>query len=157
MPAYSFRETLGFFSDKLDSRPPEKDIDAGEAELLVDQMRVGLSKDSLENSLKMEMVLGFLMQPIREERFKQLATSNFLGINTAGCTLTLGKSGDILKLHVYINSTSTPQESWEWLHRLLHVAVEWKRHLIEWEEFVPLSTTTKEKTDEQQSSTFPRA
>ncbi len=157
MPAYSFRETLDFFSDKLDSKPPEEDIEAGEAELFVDQMRVGLSKSSLEGSLKLEMVLGFIVQPIREERLKQLATSNFLGINTAGCTLTLGGSGEVLKLHAYLTSASTPQENWEWLHRLLHVAVEWKRHLIEWDEFIPLNAIIKEKADEQQSSPFPRA
>ena len=67
-----------------------------------------------------------------------LATSNFLGVNTGGCTLALDEAGVSLSLHAYTTSGASPQENWEWLHRLLSVAREWNKELIRWEEFVPL-------------------
>lgn len=158
MPTYSFRETLEYFSDKLEARPPEEDLEAGEVELVVDLLRVVISKGAVEGSLNMATTLGLMLQPIRESRLKELATSNFLGINTGGCTLSLDETGAALQLRVNITPASSPQENWEWLHRLLHVATEWNKNLLLWEEFVPLTSEKMETKDERKNpSTFRRA
>jgi hypothetical protein len=138
MPTYSFRETLEYFSDKLESSPPEEDLEQGEVELVIDQYRIQIFKGAIEGSLTMEITLGLILQPIREGRLRELATSNFLGINTGGCTIAFDESEVALLLRVNLTPASSPQENWEWLHRLLHVAVEWNKNLLLWEEFVPL-------------------
>jgi len=159
MPTYSFRETLEFFSEKLKAKPPEEDLEAGEVELVIDELRMIISKGTTEGSLNMVITLGLMLQPIREARLKELASSNFLGINTGGCTFAFDEAGVSLELRVNLTAASSPQESWEWLHRLLHVATEWNKNLVLWEEFVPLSSVKKESIDEQPRSptTFRRA
>ncbi|MCC5831482.1 MAG: type III secretion system chaperone [Chlamydiales bacterium] len=138
MPTYSFRETLDYFADMVKARPAEEDLEAGEVELVVDRLRVLISKGSIEGGLDMVITLGLILQPIRESRLKELATSNFLGINTGGCTLAFDEAGVALQLRVNITPASSPQENWEWLHRLLHVATEWEKNLLLWEEYVSL-------------------
>lgn len=143
MPTYSFRETLDYFSAKLKARPPEEDLEAGEVELVIDRLRVLISKGAVEGSLNMSIILGLMLQPIRESRLKELATSNFLGINTGGCSLAFDESGVALQLRVNITPATSPQENWEWLHRLLHVATEWDKNLLLWEEYVSLISEKK--------------
>jgi hypothetical protein len=158
MANYSFQETLRFFSEKLHASPPEEDLARGEVELVIDTLHVVLSQGKLEGSLHMQMVLGLLLQPIREERLKELATSNFLGINTGGCKLAFDETGVSLSLHAYTTCGSSPQENWEWLHRLLCVGREWNKVLALWEEFVPLSASpTEEKKSESSTSRSYRA
>ena len=143
MPRYSFKETLQFFSEKLNATPPEEDLEMGEVELIVDQFHVIISKGTQEGSLRMEITLGLMLHPIHEEHLKELVTSNFLGINTGGCTLAFDEEAVALILMKHLTAGTPPQESWEWLHRLLHVAQEWRHTLEKLEEFVPLSTVNK--------------
>lgn len=152
MPTYSFRETLDYFSEKLKTKPPEEDLEAEEVELVIDQHHLIVSKGSVEGSLKIETTLGLMLHPVREARLKELATSNFLGINTGGCTLAFDEAGVALHLLANITTSTSPQESWEWLHRLVHVAIEWNKTLATWEEFVPLSALNKEENNERWSS-----
>ncbi len=136
MTNYSFKEILQFFSEKLSSSPPEKDLDNQEVELVIDKLPVTLTgKDS---SLHMRVLLGLLLQPIQENRLKELASSNFLGVNTGGCKLAFDEEKVALTLHCNTSASTSPQESWEWMHRLLCVAREWINVLTLWEEFVPL-------------------
>lgn len=140
MAQFTFQETLNYFSEKIGAYPPEEDREAREVELVVDQIHVIISEGAVEGSLKMETTLGLMVQPVRESRLQELATSNFLGVNTGGCTLAFDEEGVTLKLLTNLTTASSPQENWEWLHRLLHVAAEWNKTLSIWEEFVPLYT-----------------
>jgi hypothetical protein len=141
MALYSFKETMDFFSEKLQASPPEEDLERGEVELVIDNLNILLSKGKIEGCMQMQLVLGLMLQPIRDERLKDLATSNFLGINTGGCKLSLDEAGIALSIHAYTTCGCTPQENWEWLHRLICVALEWNKVLALWDEFVPLITT----------------
>ena len=152
MPNYSFKETLSYFGDKLGSSPPQEDVEKGEAELVIDALHVVLSQGKLEGSLQLHIVLGLLLHPHKEERLKELAISNFLGINTGGCKISFDETGVSLALHAHTTCGASPQENWEWLHRLLSVAREWNKVLALWEEFVPLSTpSAQEKKDAEKS------
>lgn len=157
MPNYSFQETLVFFGEKLHASLPSLDHDKLKVELVIDRIHVLLSQGILEGSLHMQIVLGLLLQPISEKRLKQLATSNFLGCNTAGCKLSLDPTSVSLSLHSYTTPPATPQESWEWLHRLLSVAREWSTVLTRWEDFVPLTPPSKERDVSIGSETRPYA
>lgn len=145
MPIYSFDEIISSFSDKLKATPPQEDLEAGEVEIVVDQTPIFLSKGAFEGGFNFSLTLGLILQPIREARLKELATANFLGIDTGGCTLALDDAGVTLMLTARLTPPLSPQECWEWLHRLLHVATEWNKNLSEWEEFVPLQSIRKEK------------
>ncbi|HEY4831505.1 MAG TPA: type III secretion system chaperone [Waddliaceae bacterium] len=148
MPNYTFKEILGFFSDKFRATPPEEDLERGGVELVIDGQHVIFSKGKLEGGLHMEVVLGLILQPLRDDRLKDLATSNFLGINTGGCKLAFDETGVSLSLRGDTTSGASPQDNWEWLHRLLSVAREWNKVLVLWDEFVPLVTHTQEKKNE---------
>jgi hypothetical protein len=145
---YSFREIIAFFSSRLHANPPEEDLARNEVELLVDQRYVVLREGKIEGCLHMEIVLGLILHPLRDDRLKDLATSNFLGVNTGGCKLAFDITGLSLCLHGDITYGASPQENWEWLHRLLSVAREWYHVLRLWDEFVPLVAPTKEREDE---------
>lgn len=157
MPNYSFKETLQFFSEKLHASPPEEDLEKEEVELVIDTFHVILTKGKVEGCFSMQTVLGLLLQPIREDRLKELATSNFLGINTGGCKLSFDETGVSISLHGLTTCGCSPQENWEWLHRLLSVAREWNKVLALWDEFVPLTTSQKGKKNERDSSQRYRA
>jgi hypothetical protein len=144
MTDFSFRETLNFFAAKLSIPPPEKDIQEGEAELVVDHLNILLKPGKLAGSLVIQIILGLLLQPIREEKLKELVTSNYLGVNTGGCKLCFNDIGVAIHLLAHTTSGTHPQENWEWLHRLLSIAHEWSHILASWEEFVPLSNLHKE-------------
>lgn len=148
MANYSFKETLEFFSEKLNTRPPEADLEKGAVELAIDELHVVLSQGSLEGCMQMRVVLGLMLQPVHEQRLKELLSSNFLGINTGGCALAFDTAGVSLSLHCYTSCGTSPQENWEWLHRILCVAREWNKVLSLWDEFVPLSTPSEEKNYE---------
>jgi hypothetical protein len=147
MANYTFKETLRFFSDKLHASPPEEDLEGGEVELVIDTLTILLTKGKLEGSLHMQSTLGLFVQPLGEKRLKELATSNFLGVNTGGCKLAFDPSGVILSLHADVTCGTPPQESWEWLHRLLCVAREWNKVLATWDEFIPMTPSSKEDTE----------
>ena len=140
MPNYSFQETLVYFGEKLHASLPSLDHIRPKAELVIDRVHVLLSPGLLEGSLHMQTVLGLLLQPISEKRLKQLATSNFLGCNTSGCTLSLDPTSVSLSLHSYTTPPATPQESWECVHRLLCVTREWGAVLTLWGRFCPFNT-----------------
>lgn len=139
MPLYSFKETVAYFSEKVKAFPPAQDIESGVVELIIDQYRLLLSKGVIEGSLNMEISLGLMLHSIQENHLLELANSNFLGIDTGGCTFALDSSGKVLRLQVHITAGDSPEECWQWLHRLLYVATEWSKTLIHWEEFVPLN------------------
>lgn len=141
MANFSFEETLKFFSEKLHATPSAPDLEKKEVELVIDTLHVVIAQGKLAGSLHMSIVLGLLVQPIKEARLKDLATSNFLGINTGGCTLAFDEMGVSLCLHGATTGGASPQENWEWLHRLVSVAREWNKVLTLWDEFVPMSTT----------------
>jgi len=158
MTNYSFKETLTFFSERLGSTPPAEDMEKEEVELVIDTLHIVLTKGKLEGSMHFHAILGLLLHPIREEKLKELATSNFLGINTGGCKLAFDESGISLSLHAYTTCGASPQENWEWLHRLISVAREWNKLLVLWEEFVPLSTqSAEEKKNEPRTKAAYRA
>lgn len=157
MANYSFKETLRYFTVKLNAFPPEVDLEREEVELVIDTIHVIISKGKIEGCLQMQTVLGLLLQPIRDERLKELAISNFLGINTGGCKLAFDEMGVSLSLYGYTTCGASPQENWEWLHRLLSVAREWNKVLMLWDEFVPLGTAEKENKNESSSKKSYRA
>ena len=136
MLKFSFEETVEFLSEKLNKAPPKEDIEGGEIELVIDKLHVVIAKGRLEGSLHMQIILGLMLHPVREEKLKELATSNFLGIDTGGCTLAFDEAGVALSLHAHTTCPVTPQENWEWLHRVVCVAREWMKVLTEWDEFV---------------------
>ncbi len=144
MVQYSFWETLRYFSENLKAAPPEEDVEAGAVELVVDQLHIHISKGVMDGSLNMMIPLGLILQPMRESRLKELATGNYLGVNTGGCTLAFDESETTLQLNVNTTPTTSPQENWEWLHRLLHVATQWNKKLDSWEEFIPLASKRRE-------------
>lgn len=139
MTPYSFRDSLNYFSDKLHAMPSEEDIEAGEVELVIDQQHVIFSQRSIEGGLNMTLALGLILQPLREARLKELVTSNYLGVNTGGCTFSFDETGVSLQLQVNTTPSSSPQENWEWLHRLLHMGKEWTKRFVLWEEFILLN------------------
>jgi hypothetical protein len=147
MANYTFKETLRFFSDKLHTSPTEEDLERGEVELVIDTLHVLLTKGKLEGSLHMQSTLGLFVQPLEEKRLKELATSNFLGVNTGGCKLAFDPSGVLLSLHADVTCGTSPQESWEWLHRLLCVAREWNGVLATWDEFIPLAPSSQAEAE----------
>ena len=155
MPNYSFKETLAFFSEKLLTSPPEEDLEKGVVELVLDGLHIVLSQGALEGCLQMRTVLGFMLKPIRENRLKELAASNFLGINTGGCTLALDPVGVSLSLLCHTTCGTIPQENWEWLHRIVCVAREWNKVLGLWDEFVPLGASNQEQKYEPTPTTGP--
>ncbi|MCH9625687.1 MAG: hypothetical protein S4CHLAM123_08650 [Chlamydiales bacterium] len=147
MPNYSFKETILYISGKLNVIPPESIFEKQEAELLIDGEHLLISKGSYAGSIHFSLSLGLLVQPIRETCLKELAASNFLGINTGGCKLALDDEKASLSLKSDTTPGTHPQESWEWLHRMLNVAREWYKILEQWEEFVPLGSAKKEEPD----------
>lgn len=145
MGQYSFQDTLAFFSEKLNATPSEEDLEEKSVDLMIDEVRVRISEASLEGSLYMEIVLGLMLQPIIEPKLKELASSNFLGVNTGGCTFAFDEAGVALSLHCHTTPGATPQEHWEWLHRIVCVAREWNKVLSLWDIFVPLTSPKEEK------------
>lgn len=141
MPSSSFQETLDFFSSRLEISPSHEDIESGEVELILDGLSLLISKGVLEGSLQIQVFLGFIVHQLREERLKELATSNFLGINTGGCTLAFDPSGATCFLRVNLTAGASPRESWEFLHRIASVAREWQKVLSQWDEFILIHTT----------------
>ncbi len=151
MATYTFSETIDFFSEKLKAEAPEEDITHKKVELVIDEFHLLVMQGRWEGSLHLKMVLGLMLQPLREQRLKELACSNFLGVNTGGCHLAFDAAGVTLSLHCHTTAGTSPQENWEWLHRIVSVAREWNKVLALWDEFVSLTTPKKEREDERRS------
>lgn len=137
MADYSFEETLKHFSKILKKNPTLEDIKEGKVELTIDAYPIVISRGKFEG-LVMEICLGLMVRPIAESRLKELCASNFLGINTGGCTFVFDEFGVSLSIRCSTSGTTPPQENWEWLHRILYVSREWIKVLSLWQEFVPL-------------------
>lgn len=134
MALYSFKETLLFFSEKLKLDIEEEELKKGESLIAIDNFLVTLKEKAHGGGLHMELTLAILLYPLAEDKLKELICGNFLGINTGGCTLALHKDKDTICLHADAGPSSSPQENWEWLHRLLSVGREWSRIIAPWEE-----------------------
>jgi hypothetical protein len=152
MVSYTFKETLDFFSHKLQSVPPTQDLEKKEVAVVIDHVHAVIAQGKREGSLHMKIMVGLFLERPSEEKLLQLATSNFLGINTGGCSLSIQPKRGELTLHCHTTSGTSPQENWEWFHRLLAVAREWNRMLLPWEEFIPLNIPMQEKKDEPNPS-----
>ncbi|MFN0065565.1 MAG: hypothetical protein ACKVOH_04945, partial [Chlamydiales bacterium] len=65
---------------------------------------------------------------------------NFLGVDTGGCALALDPSGITLMLKASTSAGTSPQENWDWLHRILSFFHYWNQELSQWKEFTPLTS-----------------
>lgn len=147
MAKFSFEDILNYFSEHLLTEVPEGDLRKEGIEIEIGGQNVVIFPSSQEGGLSMTVTLGLMLKPIPDKHLNELMCSNFLGVNTGGCTLCLDKEGVCLALKALTTPGTTPQESWEWLHRLLAVAAEWMKTLYDWEEFIPLySPPEKKKT-----------
>jgi len=140
MPNYTFLETMQYFAERLNASLPMERTEEG-LEMSVDKLNISL-KPNLLGGLSISMILGLMLQPIRESHLRDLLSSNFLGVNTGGCTLAFDEAAVTLYLKAETSQGTPPEENWEWLHRLVCVAREWMRVLALWEEFVPLAHLT---------------
>lgn len=133
-----FKELLTEFASRLKTTPPsQEDINTGEVELNVEGSRILFTPNNL-GGLVMTLPLGLFLHPVKEEHLSLLLQSNFLGVDTGGCTLALDASGVLLLLKIMTTKTTSLQENWEWLHRLFNVASAWAKALRDWDEFVVL-------------------
>lgn len=138
MAIYSFKDTTTYFLDLLKVKLPEEIITPDEPlEMEIDQFHVVLIPLS-KGGIRMQLNFGLLLHPVRLEKLQMLCKSNFLGVDTGGCTLALDPAGVSLLLKLTTTPYTSPQENWEFLHRLLTVAKAWQKNLLEWEEFIPL-------------------
>lgn len=146
MTVYSFEDTLNYFSNKIGGSPPEEDLEEGKVELSLDPYNVLIEKGNFVGSLAMKITLGVFIKELEERKMKELATANFLGTNTGGCTLALDEEKTAITLKCQATAATTPEENWQLLHRLLAVANEWSKILRGWEEFI--SFVSKEEVNE---------
>jgi hypothetical protein len=123
----------------LNASLPEGDLEKEGVELSIDAFNLSLFSGKISGTLNIEIPLGLMLHPVREERLKELANSNFLGVNTGGCSLCFDENSITLFLKSSTTPFTTPQENWEWMHRILSVSQEWIKALSLWDEFVPLS------------------
>lgn len=145
MPNFSFQDTIDFFNKKMQLSPQQVDIDQEEVEMVIDNLNIVLKKGKLAGSLNLHLTLGLALQPLSQTRLKELAASNYLGINTGGCKLAFDPAGVSLCLQSISSSGTPPQKNWELLHRMLSVAREWTQVLNLWDEFVPLALLKEER------------
>lgn len=145
MTAYSFRETLNYFSEHLQSQLPQGDLEKEGIEIEINSQIVTVLP--AHGGIQFEVILGLVLRPIPEKRLRELMTSHFVGVDTGGCTFTLDEEGVSLCLKAQTSPSTPPQENWEWLHRLLNVAREWIKLLSQWEEFIPLFTFREESEE----------
>lgn len=145
MAHYTFKEMIHYFAEKLKSEPSEEAFDDESIELQLDENRVILSQASKPGSFKITLELGFFTGPIEAANLKELTSSNFMGVNTGGCSLYFDEAGTTLSLSTVTTPGTTPQENWEWLHRIYSIAQQWTQHLTKWEGFTPLATFPMEK------------
>ncbi len=145
MTTYSYRETLEHFAHQLRADLPSEDLEAEGIDLYLDNTRVALSAGKAPGEFQIETDIGYFLQELSEEQLEELESSNFYGINTGGCTLGLDPDGMTLSVKATTSAATSPQENWQWFHRLLSVADEWKEIVSQWETFVPLMQLEKEK------------
>lgn len=135
MAKFTYQETLAYFFKHLNLNFSFPVDFAEEINIDIDDYKISFSP---KDGFQMTLCLGFLLHPVRLERLLQLTTSNFLGVNTGGCTLFIDESGTSISLKITTTITTPPHENWDFLHRLLCVGKEWVKSLNKWEEFVPL-------------------
>ncbi len=147
MTNYSFKEIVNYFGEKLKSEAAEEDIEEGLIELMLDDNHVLLRPGKQFGSFNISLELGMLTGPIPESHLKELTSSNFMGVNTGGCSLFFDEAGSIISLATTTTPGTSPQENWEWLHRIYSIAQQWTNYMSKWEEFTPLATFPMEKND----------
>ncbi len=144
MTNYSFKETINLFERNLKTEAPPEDVEEGVVDLVLDEGEITLFKGEQEGSFCFSFDLGMFLQSPDTKHLEELLTSNFLGVDTGGCTLALDE--EVLKLKASTTPGTSPQENWEWLHRVVSVAHFWHDKLANWQEFTPLvSFKTEEK------------
>ncbi|MCH9611043.1 MAG: hypothetical protein S4CHLAM81_13750 [Chlamydiales bacterium] len=136
---HSFAETLDHFGTILKSRPPKGALESGRVELEIDKTRLVIKQSASDDSIIIEMNLGFFLVKPQKEHLQQLATANFLGVDTGGCTLAFDSAGVTLYLRAVSSAGSSLQECWQWLHRAINVYHHWSQKLSNWKDFTPLS------------------
>ena len=143
---YTFHDTLTFFGKQLKSMPPPEALSRGRVELIVDGVRISLHRGRIEGTLIIEADLGFFLIKPQEDQLESLAKSNFLGVDTGGCTFALDSTGVTLILRAVSSPGSSLQDNWEWLHRILNVYHHWSGELSFWREFTPLTPPGDERS-----------
>ncbi len=147
MTTFSFQETLNYFCEHLDAELPKGDHEKEGVELEINSQNVVMLPTTPQGGASLEILLGLVLRPIPENRLKELMTSNFLGVNTGGCKLSLDEDGVCICLKIETSPSTPPQENWEWLHRLLSIAQSWVKILSSWKEFIPLHTPPEERRE----------
>lgn len=134
MKSYTFRETIQHLSERMGGAPlPEEKIPEEGIELVVGETE--LSFISHPEGFTMCTELGSFTEPPNEQESYELASSNFLGIRTGGCTLTL-KEGRV-GMRVTLPATTLPSAVQEWVERLVFVSLEWQKILLSGKKFLP--------------------
>lgn len=146
MPNYTYKEIINHIAELVGAQAPGDEALTEGLDLNIDHIMVSLIPSKHPGGLIMELQLGVLLHPIPRAHLEEMVKSNFLGMNTGGCTLALDDSGSLLFIRTVTTAGTSPQEQWEWLHRLLAVGRSWMQILAKWHEFVPLVTfPTEEK------------
>lgn len=127
MANYKFEDFINFIGEQLKATPPKEDVEAGEIELSLDEMSILLSRGEFDGEFVMEMEVAQFSKKMSQKDLEDIASANFLGVNTGGCTFFL--EDKILKLKATTSAGTTPQENWDWLNRLVSVAYTWSKEL----------------------------
>lgn len=143
MTIYSYRETIDHFAQQLRAELPSGDIESDGVDLYLDNTQITLTPGQIPGELVMQTDIGYFLQELSEDQLVELQSSNFYGINTGGCTLSLDPDGVTLSIKATTSTATSPQENWQWFHRLLSIADAWKETLFHWESFVPLMQLEK--------------
>lgn len=138
MTLFTFRDHADYFANRLSISIPDPFIESEGLELTLDHLNVTLKPTRQFGGLLTSIRLGLLLHPIPEQHLHELMTSNYLSVNTGGCTLALDEAGVIVFLESKTTPFTPPQENWEWLHRTINCAYEWVKIMTLWDEFVPL-------------------
>lgn len=142
MRRYTFHETILFFSSKLNQLLP--DCQYGKIELSVGEIPIFLCQEK-EAGFIIQIDLDLCAQPLTADHVQELATGNFLGIETAGCALAFDPKSCSLTLRSYSSETTTPEENWVRLEQTLAIAHIWWERLAKWDEFIFFKEPKKEE------------
>lgn len=136
MPNSTFRETISYIAHQFKAEaPPGEEVEL----VLDDTIHVKLTSSKIEGGIVFRSLLGMFVASPSLEQIRDLNLNNFLGVNTAGCTLYLDpESPQSVWIKANSSPFTTPQENWEWLLRVLATSKAWTQELSQWEEFLPL-------------------
>lgn len=134
MTNYKYKDTINYFGEVLKTLPPIEDIEEGEVELILDDLSILLKPGLSEGSFQMTLDLALFVNPPQSDHLAKLAAANFLGVDTGGCSLCLDDEGAVLSLKAVTTPGTTPQENWDWLHRIVSIAHEWANEMEGWSE-----------------------